>query len=154
MTQTTSTEISPDSGLDDLVGYNLKRVYMIFQSDFRATLGNDGLAPRSYSALALAVQNPEITQSDLARKLGIERSGLVAIVDQLESLGLLRRVGGPGDRRIQALTPTEKGQTLFARTADTVARHETRLLSVLTPNERSHLVEILKKLRLEHENHG
>lgn len=154
MPQTTSTEISRASGLDDLVGYNLKRVYMIFQADFRATLGNDGLAPRSYSALALAVQTPEITQSELARKLGIERSGLVAIVDQLESLGLLRRVGVPGDRRVQALTPTEKGQALFARTADQVARHEDRLLSVLTPDERSHLMKILKKLRLENENDG
>lgn len=154
MTQRTSTGISPDAGLDDLVGYNLKRVYMIFQSDFRATLGNDGLAPRSYSALALAVQTPEITQSELARKLGIERSGLVAIVDQLESLGLLRRVGVPGDRRVQALTPTARGKALYARTSEQVACHEDRLLSALTLNERRYLVDILKKLRLEHENDG
>mgnify|MGYP001602657296 CR=1 FL=1 len=74
---------TPD--LDDLVGYNLKRAYVIVQSDFRAALGRDGLSPRVFSALSLVVQFPNITQSELARMLGIERSGLVAIVDDLKA---------------------------------------------------------------------
>lgn len=133
--------------LDEFVGYNLKRAYMIFQADFREALGKDGLSPRSYSALSLAVQNANITQSELARRLGIERSGLVAIVDQLEEAGLLCRVGVPGDRRVQALTPTQEGLALFARASKQVATHEDRLTSVLSDGERDQLLTLLRKLR-------
>ena len=151
MDQPTDTDPDTEAELENLVGYNLKRVYMIFQSDFRETLGKDGLAPRSYSALALAVQHPNITQSELARDLGIERSGLVAIIDQLEGLGLLRRVSVPGDRRVQALTPTETGRALFAQASDQVARHEDRILPILTAEERQQLIAILRKLRQQDE---
>lgn len=135
------------SEIEDLIGYNLKRAYVIFRSDFSDTLGKDGLAPRSFSVLALAVANPEITQSEVARKLGIERSGLVAIVDQLEALGYLNRVSVPGDRRVQALAPTEEGRRMYEVAAREVARHEARILSVLSESERTSLARILGKLR-------
>ncbi len=149
-----NTVISSDSEfatLDSLIGYNLKRVYMIFQADFRRTLGKEGLSPRCYSALSLAVQHTDITQSELARELGIERSGLVAIVDELEGLGLLSRVPVPGDRRVQALSPTRKGQKLFAEISRRVSQHEERLLSTLSVEERKGLVSVLKKLRKAYE---
>jgi DNA-binding MarR family transcriptional regulator len=137
--------------LDDLIGYNLKRVYMIFQDKLRDILGQEGLAPRSYSVLSLTVQQPSVTQSELARRLGIERSGLVAIVDGLESLGLLERVGVPGDRRVQALTPTLTGREVHERTAARIARDEQRLLSVLSGQDRRALIRILGRLRDMHE---
>ena len=88
-----TAEVMPETAdLESLIGYNLKRAYMIVQNDFRSTLGNDGMAARVFSALSLAVQTPNITQSELARTLGIDRSGLVAIVDELEERGYVSRV--------------------------------------------------------------
>ena len=95
------------------MGYNLKRATVVMQNVFRAAQGDDGLAPRVFAALALVVQFPHVTQSELARKLGIKRSGLVAIVDELEDLSYLARTTVPGDRRVQALVPTEAGITAF-----------------------------------------
>lgn len=60
--------------LEEFIGYNLKRAYMIVQTDFRRAVGDEGLAPRVFSALALVVQFPNITQSGLAR--GAEPRGL------------------------------------------------------------------------------
>ncbi|NIZ15253.1 MarR family winged helix-turn-helix transcriptional regulator [Phaeobacter sp. HF9A] len=135
------------SDLEDLVGYNLKRAYVIVSTDFRNALGEDGFAPRPFSALSLIVQFPGITQSELARKLGIERSGLVAIVDELEGRGYLQRQAVPGDRRVQALAPTEAGQAAYLRAQEVVREHEAKLLAHLTAQERETLLSLLRKIR-------
>ncbi len=135
------------SDLEDLIGYNLKRAYVVVQTDFRAALGQDGLAPRAFSALSLAVERPNITQSELARMLGIERSGLVAIVDELESRGFLSRTAVPGDRRVQALVPTEAGCAAYAQAVAAVRDHEERLLDDLTADDKDTLLRLLKKIR-------
>ncbi|MCR9108925.1 MarR family transcriptional regulator [Marivita sp. XM-24bin2] len=136
---------TPD--LEEFIGYNLKRAYVIVQSDFRRTLGEDGFAPRVFSALSLVVQYPNVTSSGLARMLGIERSGLVAIVDELEGRGLLKRTNVPGDRRVQALVPTAKGKTAYAEARAAVRAHEDRLLSNLSDDEKATLMSLLGKIR-------
>lgn len=136
---------TPD--LEEFIGYNLKRAYVIVQSDFRRALGEDGFAPRVFSALSLVVQYPNVTQSGLARMLGIERSGLVAIVDELEGRGLLKRTDVPGDRRVQALVPTAKGKTTYDEARAAVRAHEDRLLSNLSDEEKATLMALLGKIR-------
>ena len=136
---------TPD--LEEFIGYNLKRAYVIVQADFRRALGEDGFAPRVFSALSLVVQYPNVTQSGLARMLGIERSGLVAIVDELEGRGLLKRTIVPGDRRVQALVPTQKGKTVYAEARATVRAHEEQLLSNLSTDEKATLMALLAKIR-------
>ena len=66
------------TGLIGLVGYNLKRAYMRMHADFRDTLGQQGFTQRTFSVLSMVCENPEISQSEIARALGIERSGTVA----------------------------------------------------------------------------
>ena len=135
------------SELEELVGYALKRAYVVFLNDFRATLGEDGLSPRSFSALSLAHQFPGITQSELARRLGIERSGLVAIVDDLERRGFLTRGTVPGDRRVQALRATPAGAAAYADALGAVRAHETRMLGALSAGEKRCLFHLLDKIR-------
>ncbi len=136
---------TPD--LEEFIGYNLKRAYVIVQADFRQALGEDGFAPRVFSALSLVVQYPNVTQSGLARMLGIERSGLVAIVDELEGRGLLKRTNVPGDRRVQALVPTDKGKSVYGEARAAVRAHEDRLLANLSLDEKATLMALLGKIR-------
>ena len=133
--------------LETLVGYNLKRAYMIMQADFRAVMADRNMSPRVFSALTLVVNIPDITQSEVSRRLGIERSGLVAIVDALEGDGYLRRVPVPTDRRVQALRPTSKGVAVYEDAAALVRAHEDRMLSGLTAAERDQLITFLHKIR-------
>jgi DNA-binding MarR family transcriptional regulator len=133
--------------IESLIGYNLKRAYIVVQTDFKAALGEDGLSARVFSALSFVVNKPNITQSELARRLGIERSGLVAIVDELEELGYLKRAPVPGDRRVQALVPTPAGETAFAAAMRTVAEHENQLFRDITSSERAQLLALLGKIR-------
>ncbi len=133
--------------LESLVGYNLKRAYVILQNDYRAVMGDHGLSPRVFSALTFVVETPNLTQSDLARRLGIERSGLVAIVDELEGRGYLCRVAVPQDRRVQALSPTDAGVQAYEAALKLVHDHEDRILHTLDAVERAQLLHLLKKIR-------
>lgn len=136
-----------DSDLESLIGYNLKRAYVIVRTDFRKTLGEDGMSARVLSALSLCVRFANITQSELARMMGIERSGLVAIVDELERRDYLRRIPVPTDRRVQALVPTDTGRAAYAEAIEAVRAHEDALFSDMTPDEKQTLLHLLKKIR-------
>lgn len=136
-----------DLDLDGFIGYNLKRAYVIVQTDFRRALGADGFSPRVFSVLGLVVQRPEITQSEVARLLGIERSGLVALVDELEQSGHIQRQSVEGDRRIQALVPTPAGIKAYEAALLAVKTHEDALFADLTARERATLLATLRKFR-------
>lgn len=138
--------------LEGLIGYNLKRAYVIVQNDYRATFGEEGMSARVFAALSIVVEMPELTQSDLSRRLGIERSGLVAIIDNLEGRGYLRRVAVPGDRRAQALVPTDAGKSAYADTIAKTKEHEAKLLHMLSDEERGQLLALLKKIRVPFES--
>jgi DNA-binding MarR family transcriptional regulator len=130
----------------DLVGYNMKRAYMRIHADFTATLEGLGLRQRTFSVLSLVVQNDGISQSDVARMLGIERSGTVVIVDELEDRGLISRDKVPGDRRAWALTPTDLGRALYETARARIAAHEEALLSGFSATERTALLAFLKRI--------
>lgn len=142
-----SDDALDSSDLEDLVGYNLKRAYVIIQTDFRKALGEDGMSARVFSALSLCVRFPNITQSELARMIGIERSGLVAIVDELEAQGHLRRVQVPRDRRVQALVPTDEGRMAYRDAIQAVRAHEDALFQDMSADEKETLLALLKKIR-------
>ncbi len=137
----------PDLDIESLLGYNLKRAYVLVQSDFRKRLGERALGTRVFAALALVVQRPNITQSALARELGIERSGLVAMVDELEGRGYLNRVSVPKDRRVQALLATPEGEAAYRAALAEVKTHEKELFSELTQEEQDQLRALLRKFR-------
>jgi DNA-binding MarR family transcriptional regulator len=145
-----SNESSPnhnDSAFEALIGYNLKRAYLIVQNDYRKAMDSTGLSARAFAAMSFVVTDPGITQADLARRLGIERSGLVAVVDGLENLGYLKRVPVPGDRRVQALQPTETGNSAYDDALARAQAHEAALLEMLTPAETKTLLTLLQKIR-------
>jgi DNA-binding MarR family transcriptional regulator len=135
------------SELDGLVGYNLKRAYVTVRTDFMETLGKENLSPRVFSVLSLCVSHPNITQSELARMIGIERSGLVAMVDDLEKRNYVERRPVPHDRRVQALVPTETGIKAHKVASEMVRAHEERLLSHMSKEEQATLIKLLQKIR-------
>ncbi|MFT6451802.1 MAG: DNA-binding MarR family transcriptional regulator [Halocynthiibacter sp.] len=129
-----------------LVGYNLKRAYMLIHGDFRATLEALNVSQRTFSVLSVVVENPDISQSDVARALGIERSGTVVIVDELENRDMIERNKVPGDRRAYALRVTKVGQAAYREALAIVQAHEDTFLSNFSEKERTVLRELLSRI--------
>jgi DNA-binding MarR family transcriptional regulator len=134
------------SDLLSLIGYGMKRAYMRISQDFTQTLDVLNLRQRTFSVLSLVVENPDVSQSDIARTLGIERSGTVVIVDELEGRDLIRRDKVPGDRRAYALRATTAGIRLYKTALRRIAEHEDRVLSGLSPAERADLQRLLEHI--------
>ncbi len=142
-----------DTGIEQrdllsLIGYNMKRAYMLFYQDLKLHLAEYDLRQRTFSVLSLVIENPNISQIEIARTLGIERSGTVVIVDELEDRGLVVRSKVPGDRRAYALTATEAGQDLYRKALKKIADHEERLLSDLSESEKMQLLSLLSRIHM------
>lgn len=141
----TSGEIDPGV-LSSFIGYAMKRTYMTIHSDFVASLEHLGLRPGTFSALTIIVDNPDISQSQLARALAIERSGVVLIVDHLEDRELIGRHRVPGDRRAYALRATLAGRRLRDAAVEAIRKHEARVLGSLTGSEQATLRNLLARI--------
>lgn len=144
------------AGQDDLlglIGYNMKRAYMLIYQDLKECLAEFDLRQRTFSVLSLVVENPNISQIEVARTLGIERSGTVVIVDELEERKLVVRDKVPGDRRAYALAATAEGSDLYRGALSRIRQHEQKLLSVLSKSEQQTLLSLLARIH-DIDTHG
>ena len=93
------------------VGHLLRRSQQRAVDLFVEEVGEDGPTPRQFAVLLSVHQNPGVSQTDLVRTTGIDRSTLTEILRRLGRRGLIRRERQPGDRRTNALHLTAEGQT-------------------------------------------
>jgi DNA-binding MarR family transcriptional regulator len=83
----------------------------------------DALAPLRITGRELAVlvaidDRVPLSQQEAARRLGVDRTTMVALIDDLEGKGLVRRQQDPADRRRNAVALTGSGRdTLDGATA-------------------------------------
>ena len=69
-----------------------------------------GLRPPHFGVLTLIDSHPGSTQQELVDRSMIDPSSMVAVIDELEELGLAERRAHPGDRRKHAVHLTADGQ--------------------------------------------
>ncbi|XVQ15882.1 MarR family winged helix-turn-helix transcriptional regulator [Spirillospora sp. CA-255316] len=105
-----------------------------------------GINVRGFTVLlALPMYGP-VSQRDLIGHIGIDKSTMVRLIDELEDGGLVSRERAPHDRRAHSIVLTQRGeQTLkkAQRTAEQVGEH---IFGRFTESERRHLVDLLRRL--------
>ncbi len=144
-----ATDTPPEVDFDclpGLIGYQLRRAQVRVFNDFLETMKDMGVTPGQFGVIAIIGANPGLSQSALARAVGIERSTIVAVIDRLEILGLASRQPSPTDRRSHALVLSEEGRAVLARLKERVVGHETRIAGDFTPGEQAQLIDLLKRL--------
>lgn len=99
--------------------------------------------------LRAIADDPGTSQQALAHRLDILPSRVVALVDELEERGLVRRERHPSDRRSHALRMTETGAQVREKLGVVGAEHNDRLLAALTDEERATLTALLAKIAVE-----
>jgi len=132
--------------LTGLVGYGLRRAQAVVFSDFLNSVGKLGVSPGQFGVLVLIKENAGLSQSALAKALGIERSTMVAVIDRLESQGWVARVTSETDRRSYALKLTTSGAKLLARVTPKVRAHERQIAARLSEQEKVLLIEMLERI--------
>jgi DNA-binding MarR family transcriptional regulator len=105
-----------------------------------------GLTPPQAGLLRAIALDPGSSQQQLATRLGLLPSRMVAFVDDLEARGLLRRERSAADRRQYALQLTSNGKELMRRLGTVARSHDRDLLQALTEEEHGLLADLLRRV--------
>ena len=106
----------------------------------------EGVRGYHFRLLAALDEFGPASQADLGRHTGIDRSDVVATLNDLVASGLARREPDPVDRRRNVVTMTKRGAVALERFDEVLDDVQDALLAQLTPTERTTLVRLLAKL--------
>jgi DNA-binding MarR family transcriptional regulator len=106
----------------------------------------EGLRGYHFRVLAALDQYGASSQADLWRHTGIDRSDVVATLNDLVARGFAQRKPDPGDGRRNVITITRRGANALERLDLVLDDVQDAVLAPLTPNERKTLVRLLPKL--------
>ncbi|GAN78839.1 MarR family winged helix-turn-helix transcriptional regulator [Acidocella aminolytica] len=131
-------DMPPSNPLEQLLGYQLRRASQAMMADLSAALTDLELKITEMSVLMVIEENPDITQSEIGRVLGIQRANMVPLTTQLERRGLIRK--GVTTGRAQALRLTPAGRVLMRECRKRVTKHEARFLAGMPKSHRDALM--------------
>lgn len=132
--------------LSQRVGFLVAQLGSHAHRRFAARLAELDLHPRHFGMLSHLAASEGQSQQALSVALGIHRSAMVALVDDLEQRGLAERRRDPVDRRANTLHLTRRGRSTLARMERMAQEHEAELLAALDPSERSQLIALLQRV--------
>jgi DNA-binding MarR family transcriptional regulator len=106
-----------------------------------------------YRILAALAEFGPMSQADLSRRGNLDRSDVVAAVNELAGQGFVERQVDPQDKRRNVIQLTRAGTNQLRRLDTALNRVQDELLTPLTAAERTELVDLLARL-LDHQRQG
>lgn len=108
--------------------------------------GDIGLTQRQYAVLAAVSANEGLTQTDLVRATGIDRSTLADMIARMIAKGYLARERSATDGRANTVSLTVEGRTMLDAAEPKVAEADRRILAQLAANKRDSFIAVLRDL--------
>ena len=137
---------APPTGLEAQIGFQLRQAQVAIFKDLIAELHPFGLRPADFSVLVVIEATPGLKQQAVGDALAIQRPNLVAIINELEARGLVKRGAPPGDRRAYALALTAEGEKMLAKAKLAHVRHLERVDAALVGLDKAGVREALAGL--------
>lgn len=109
-------------------------------------LAQAGIRRYHYALLAALQEGGPASQADLGRRTGIDRSDMVATVNDLAERQLLERAPDPGDRRRNIVTITAAGLSQLDDLDQLLAAAQDEFLAPLSATDRQQLIVLLTRL--------
>ena len=109
-------------------------------------LADMALSARQAGVLTMVTELEPMTQKALGDALRIDRTTMVALLDDLEDKGYVVRQRHPGDRRAFLVHPTDPGRAAKAAAVQILDEQQRRFLAPLTPTQRKQLAVLLTRL--------
>lgn len=104
-----------------------------------------GLQLRDYIVLSALEKSPNLTQGELGRALGLDKTTLMSQLDRLERMGLVVRRNDPRDRRARIPEITDAGTTIRAKVATACDDIEAAAVDGFSPNQ----VRVFRRILIE-----
>jgi DNA-binding MarR family transcriptional regulator len=116
-----------------------------YQGSVAPVAGGIPHGPRGYQILAAVVHDDQPSQLALAAHLGIDRTVMTYLIDDLVTAGLVERRANPNDRRQRKVVATAMGGRTLADLERSVREAEERLLGALDAPDRASFRELLRR---------
>ena len=123
----------------------LSQTSHVLMTEMTAAFEDLGLTPRSHSVLMTAMEG-ELTQSEIAQQIGLDKTTMVVTVDELEAAGLAERRPSKTDRRARVIAVTRAGRAKAAEGRRVGEQVQQEILASLPAREREALVGGLSRL--------
>ena len=113
---------------------------------FAAAMDTLGLRPPDFGVMTLIDAAPGSAQQELVARSMIDASSMVAVLDELEAMGLVERRRHPDDRRKHAVYLTARGGRTLARARVVAMKTAQETFAPLNAKELETLRLLLRKL--------
>jgi DNA-binding MarR family transcriptional regulator len=127
---------SSDDALADDLGWGLGTVFRAYVKAAHDAVADLPGGPRGYQVLSAAAQGAVGSQLALAQHLGVDRTVMTYLLDDLAAGGLIERRPDPADRRARRIVATQKGNQLLTNLNDRLRAAEAQLLAPLSTETR------------------
>ncbi len=137
----------PEAVLDRM-GFLLSQSAQKLREATEEALESYGLTGKHLGIMATIREKGSLPQQEIGKCMHVDRTTMVAIIDDLEKLGFVERKPHPTDRRAHIIYLTAKGRETLPRAMQLGLAAERKFLSFLPANDRKDLSRILKHLVL------
>lgn len=138
------------AGFEDNFGWLLAQCFRAHLTTVDRAVADFPHGHRGFQALLGAANCSAKNQAELAKQLGVDRTVMVYLVDDLERAGLVERLPDPNDRRSRLIRATAAGLDRLAATQTAISAAESELLAALSAQEQKSLREMLREVARHH----
>lgn len=124
----------------------MHRVLQLALDIYAEETGPDGLTQRQFAVLEAVSHKSGLTQTDLVRATGIDRSTLADLVLRMTNKGLLDREKSAIDARAKAVSLSAAGQAALDAARPRVEAADKRILALLPKGKRDGFLNLLSEL--------
>ena len=125
-------------------GHLLRRAQQYAHDLYSKEVGASGPTPRQFEVLHVVSQNPQLSQTDLVRHTGIDRSTLADMIARMIKKGLLSRKRTKEDARANAVSLTPAGRRILKAADTKVNKSDRDVLTVLPKTQQTAFMKALK----------
>ena len=136
---------SANTEVAEFAGQLFFRLWRASHTRIAEPLESVGLTPALFGLLNVLGAREGAIQQELGSMMGIDRSTMVALIDELEAAGLAERRPHLPDRRAREVAITPKGRRLLEQGRRMARQVEDEVLSGLTADERRQLLGLLRR---------
>src|SRR5262245_40453088 len=139
----------PESGpfrLADSPSHLLHRAEQLASDRFAQLVGGDNVTLRQFAVLAAIAESPGLSQSDLVRATGVDRSTMADMMTRMEKRGWVTRAASTMDARAHSVRLAAAGVTILAAATHHARAADAAILDALPRTKRRTFLNTLTKL--------
>jgi DNA-binding MarR family transcriptional regulator len=139
-------KIDAGKALDRSPSHLLHRALQLALDIYAEETGPDAVTQRQYAVLSAVAAQEGLTQTDLVRSTGIDRSTLADLVARMIGKGLLARQRSTADARANTVRLTDPGRASLEAAKPRVAAADARIMKLLPTRKRDAFLSVLRDM--------